>query len=81
VVHALFDILLVSYDDFAYAQIFHESESGHLAGIDRSSYCLSSRLQSDFFGARGKAFQPVWLKSPVKDKPTCFFVAGLPESH
>ena len=28
-----------------------------------------------------KAPQLVRLESPVEDKPACFFVAGLPESH
>ena len=28
-----------------------------------------------------KAFQLVWLESPVEDKPACSFVAGPPESH
>jgi len=30
---------------------------------------------------KDEAFQLVGLESPVEDKPTCFFVAGPPESH
>ena len=30
---------------------------------------------------KDKAFQLVGLESPVVNKPACFFVAGLPESH
>lgn len=30
---------------------------------------------------KDRAFQLVRLEFPVEDKPACFFVAGLPESH
>jgi len=59
--------------------------AGRLAGVERVAF-LVFKSGFQFFEdpsllVYDEAFQLVWLESPVEDKPACFFVAGLPESH